>query len=611
MKLTRRDLILGATAATSAAMASRVLGSVPASADPFCLVPVARWSDPATWGGTVPAAGVNVTLPQTTVVLDVDASVGELFIPAGAKLMFDPTASRTLSATGNVIVNGTLQARPNNADVVSKLRFVGIDETVIVGGGMDPIATDVGLWVVGAGVLDMAGAAKTAWTRTTTALTGGMTSIPLAVAPDGWRVGDTIAIAPSGYANNWGGYDVRTIASISGTTVGLSTPITYGHDLITLEAGYTFGAEVMNLTRNVIIEGQSKTAGRAHVFISTSVPQTVSHVELRYLGPHGKAGRYPLHVHMSGDGSRGSVYTGVVVHDCGNLGIVPHSSHGCTFNACVVHDTNDRGFWWDIGDATHDTTWQSCVSSWIRAVPSHRGYSTTGFTLGDGIGNRTFDCTAVGTQGNVDAAAIAWPEGAVDAWEVRRLVAHNNKRHGFSVWQNNGVPHLVQDFVSAWNGGAGINQGAYRNSYEYANGWLVGNGLASINLHALSVASDALRFRELRCDAAGRHLSAVTMPNHNLPGAQPVQFQGCEFVGHTGTTFRSTALSMVNPDIVDVVESGPVTMTWNVYSHPTSVIRVQNGATAEQITPTATTPIAPFSAYVPTPRVPFPVMAAA
>jgi hypothetical protein len=608
--ITRRELVLGAIAVSASGFALSRSGAT-VSADPFCLVPAPRWSDPATWGGAIPAVGANVTLPQATVVLDVDASVGELSIPAGATLLFDPTTSRTLSAAGNIIVNGTLRARPDGPDVVSTVRFVNVTESAFVGGGMTPLESDVGLWVVGAGVLDVAGTPKTSWCRAATPLTSGASSVVLSSPPSGWRVGDTIAIAPSGYANNWEGYDTRTITSVSGATVGLSAPLTYNHDLITLEPGYTFGAEVMNLTRNVVVEGASKSAGRAHVFVSTSVPQAVSHIELRHLGPSGKFGRYPLHVHMSGDGSRGSAYTGVVVHDCGNLGIVPHGSHGCTFTACVVHDTNDRGFWWDVGDITNDTTYQSCVASWIRAVPAHRGFNTSGFTLGDGAGNRIFDCTTVGSQGNSDAAAFAWPEGTADAWETRRIIAHNCRRHGMGVWQNNGVPHLVQDFICAWNGASGINHGAYRNSYEYANGWLHANTQASVNLHALSVASDPVRFREVLCDAAGRHLSPVILPQHNLPSAQPVQFLGCEFVGHSGTTFRSIATSMVNPDVIDVVESGSVTVEWNANSHPASVIRVQCCSSAEQITPAGTTPIAPFSSYVATPRVPFAILASA
>ena len=539
-------------------------------------------------------------------------------VPFGEVWDFDPDVSTTVEVAANVVVAGTLRMRPASPGVVHTLRFVGINEANYVGGGMEPLASDVGLWAVGAGVLDLAGSAKTGWTRATH-VDAASNTVNLVAAPLGWQVGDTVTIAPTSGPGHFTRYDTRTIADIAGTVLTLSAPTTWAHPLIEVEPGYAFGAEVMNLTRNVVIEGTA--TGRAHVFVNSSSPHTIDSVELRHLGPR-KAnanpahtdpvlGRYALHLHMCGDGSRGTTVTNTVAHTLGNLAFVPHLSNGITFAGCVAHDLFESAYWWDIGDRSDDITYQSCVASWIRSSPEFRGYSLSGFTLGDGAGNRMFDCTVIGSQGNSDASAIAWPEGAADAWEVRRIIAHNCRRHGLGVWQNNGVPHLVQDFISARNGGSGINHGAYRNSYEYANGWLYANTQASVNLHALAVASDPLRFRELRMDAAGLHLSPVTLPNHNLPSAQPVQFQGCEFVGHTGTTFRSTAATMANPDVIDVAESGPVTMTWNVYSHPSSVIRVESAGVAEQITPAGSTPIAAFSSHVTTPRVPFAILASA
>src|SRR5690606_28501445 len=90
------------------------------------------------------------------------------------ELVFDPEASRTLRTTANITVDGALRMRPANGDVVHRITFPDIDESAITGGHTHvPLATDVGIWTMGAGVLDVAGTAKTAWTRATGALRAG------------------------------------------------------------------------------------------------------------------------------------------------------------------------------------------------------------------------------------------------------------------------------------------------------------------------------------------------------------------------------------------------------------------------------------------------------
>ena len=133
------------------------------------------------------------------------------------------------------------------------------------------------------------------------------------------------------------------------STAGRSTstaPLEHDHP----EIGNPFGddvytAEVLNLTRNVRIEGtgnhtpsfQPHQNGRAHViFLATEQPQTVKYIELGHLGPRradkkfteGVKGRYPLHFHHAKDGSRGSLIEGVVARQSGNRAFVPHASHG-------------------------------------------------------------------------------------------------------------------------------------------------------------------------------------------------------------------------------------------------------------------------------------------
>ena len=195
--------------------------------------------------------------------------------------------------------------------------------------------SDVGLWVVDDGSMDLAGAARLPWTLAVGDVPAGVDAIEVRDDPAGWQVGDEIVLTPTTPPTTEGhaeAYDVRTIASIDGRTIGLADPVTHDHPAIA-SARETFPpAEVLNLTRNVQIEGTPE--GRAHVFIRSNSPQSIRHVQIRHVGPRRPAadatepvlGRYGLHFHMSHEGSRGSLVEGVVVRECGNHAFVPHMS---------------------------------------------------------------------------------------------------------------------------------------------------------------------------------------------------------------------------------------------------------------------------------------------
>ncbi len=67
------------------------------------------WNDPLTWGGTVPAAGDNVTIVSgVTVTVDADAVSNNITINNNGTLSFNPGIN--LDVNGNWINNGTLNA---------------------------------------------------------------------------------------------------------------------------------------------------------------------------------------------------------------------------------------------------------------------------------------------------------------------------------------------------------------------------------------------------------------------------------------------------------------------------------------------------------------------
>jgi hypothetical protein len=543
-----------------------------------------RWSDRATWGGRVPRKR-DVAVIGRNVILDINAKVAGVVIKPGGALIFHPRRSVSLVTRGSFVVRGLLAMRPKRPDVVHRIVFAGVREAAFKGGGMDVLRSDVGLWVVDRGRLVVAGSPKLAWTRTTGSVSAGASSIALRDDPVGWQVGDTVAITPTSPpgGNHHLGYDTATVAGIDGRNVALSQPTGFDHPKLEL-GGATMTAEVLNLTRNVVIEGTPE--GRSHVFIRSNRPQSVRYAAVRHVGPRQNAsqgtdsvlGRYGLHFHHCRGGSRGSVVHGLVVEQAGGHAFVPHMSDGITFRDCISHDTVDSAYWWDTEDESHDIVWERCVASLVKADPPFRGFRLAGFALSKGSSPVAVGCVAVGVQGNRDSSGFHWPEDAEGIWTFRDNVAHNNKESGIFVWQNTGKSHVISRFIGYHNGQAGINHGAYFNVYVYEDSVLIGNGLAGLILRALSAqTTPPLTFRRVIFDQAGRTPFAVQTGHHSKPGHAAL-FEACQFRGSTQAGFA--ALGEEHPDLYDLVncafEGNEFWIGEDV--PPDTVIRVQDSS---------------------------------
>lgn len=497
-----------------------------------------------------------VTVDRPT-LLDVDATVNGLHVTADGALIFPPDASRTLTVHAHsVIVDGKLTMRPASPETVHALRFANIDESVYVGGGHGDHHSDPGLVVTSDGGLDAHGTAKSPWSRAAGSLVAGATSI-LVDDASGWQVGDEITVVPSDSPTASGvaqqrRYDTRTVAAIDGNAVTLSSPLAYAHPSFTDQrTGVVYGAEVLNLTRNVRIEGTP--TGRAHVMFHAR--QTFSHVGIRWMGPRkpdpedprytvGVLGRYGTHFHHVGDDSRGSVLDGVVVRDTGNHAFVAHGSHGVTYTGCIAHDTYSEPFWWDPVEPdgskvpSHDVAWVGCVASLVRYDPAAHGRRVSGFLLGFGSNNSCVGCVAVGTDLARDSAGFLWPEATPHlnggVWDFRESVAHNNSHHGVFTWQNSKENHTAFDFVCYRNGGSGISHGAYRNHYQYRRFTCAENKGAPFTIHATSnaIVDIAFTISDALLDASGGP-RAAELVRHVLPGTQATRLERCDFRGYT------------------------------------------------------------------------------
>ena len=489
----RRDFLKKSVKTAGAAI---VLAGVPSNA-------IAVQSPPAylcglsLWAGDVPPIDVSGTISGNKTY------TSGFRVRSGTTLRFDPNVSTTITVKANIVVEGVMEMKPSNKNVTHRLVFDDVNEAAFVGGGIDPIASDVGLWVMGSGRLDIKGHEKNGWNRdgwhssweagdevrvaptargdfggggfstfgpgstvpsvdlkhpipanvtfsdtignvhlqniealAASGITAGcasgrfcpaqnVTRGQMAAFLDRWLkfasapsagFSDTkghqfekeidrlaqekitagcgedtfcpddyvtrgqmaafldralnFANAPSAGFSDTKGHlfekDIDRLAN-EGVTVGCGNNKFCPDDYVTrgqmasfltrafnlpipeVDLSTTINAEVFNLTRNVHIEG--KAGGRAHVFIRSNSAQSIKYAEFKYLAPRkneeGVLGRYSLHFHFCGNGSRGSIVEGVVARKTGNHAFVPHASHGVSFYDCIAYDCLEDAYWYD------------------------------------------------------------------------------------------------------------------------------------------------------------------------------------------------------------------------------------------------------------------------
>ncbi|MGH2572282.1 MAG: G8 domain-containing protein [Actinomycetota bacterium] len=543
-----------------------------------------RWSDPRTWGGRVPGRR-DVVRVSKKILLDVNARVAGVIITGSGALVFASKRSVTLTSSGNVVVKGKLVMRPRYRRVIHKLRFVGVKESRFRGGHtMDPLPSDVGLWVMDTGRLDAAGSPKLAWTRLTESVPAAATAITLAEDPVGWRVGDFLTITPTQpptVETFWYAFDTVQIAGISGRTIQLSRATTYDHPAVTVAPGRTYGAEVLNLTRNVRVEGTRK--GRAHILVLANQPQEISHVAIRYMGPRKTKrdgtsvpvlGRYPLHFHMQGGLARGTTVTGVVVRDSRNHAFVAHTSNGITYRECIAYRIVEDAYWWDEGEVTSDLLWERCVAANVRKLDGDGDTRCTGFNMGMGKRNAAVGCVAVGLHQKTQASGFKWRRAGV--WRFEDCLAHNNAIFGIFAWTNDDPnAHRISRFVGYHNG-TGIFHGAYSNSYLYEDGVLCGNRSAIV-ISALAH-EPGLRFERMRCDGAGISDYLIRTEEHKSSAHMPTVISACDFRGYNKAAIGWLAVDPDNPEQFEVLdcsfEGNEFWLASNI--HPQSLILVRD-----------------------------------
>jgi G8 domain len=305
-----------------------------------------RWSDPATWGGTLPAAGATVLIPPgKQVLLDMATPPLKSLTIAGT-LTADPARDVAITAEGVLVQGGRLSIGSADAPY---LRQATITLT-----GSHP-ADLPGFAGMGAKVLAQMGGTlelhgrplARAWTLLDGGdLAVGARRVVLAEAP-GWQAGDRIVIASSSF--DQAEHDVAVIEAIDGRQVTLREGLRFRH----YGAVRTVGKRVVDvraavglLSRNIVVQGDVNSAalklgGHAMFMAHGAMPATVqiSAVEFAAMGQLNRSGRYPLHFHEMGTRCRQCYVRDSSVRDTVQRGIVLHDTQGVTLSGNVVFNT--------------------------------------------------------------------------------------------------------------------------------------------------------------------------------------------------------------------------------------------------------------------------------
>ena len=344
----------------------------PGQTPPNDATPQRLWSDPATWGGTLPNATSSVTIPaDQRVVLDSSVTVKNLTVLGTLEF-----ADKDLELKSDyIMLHGALRigkaAKPFERKATITLTGDGSENIMNMGSR--------GILVMG-GKLELYGKAPVkAWTKLGDSAASGAKSLTL-LEQTGWSAGDQIVVAPTDFYDDGNHYQTgqteqREVTAAANATVEFSAPLgksrwgklqyvtNQGMRLtpgeLTLPNGTTAAtiptilderAEVGNLTRNIVIQSAddalwSAGFGAQVMAMDRSSNIQISGVELRRMGQAGKFGRYPIHFHnLSYDSSGkelGDVNYAVknsVVWNSSQRCVVIHGSNGITLKDNICYD---------------------------------------------------------------------------------------------------------------------------------------------------------------------------------------------------------------------------------------------------------------------------------
>ena len=310
-----------------------------------------RWSDPKTWGGeSPPRAGDLAYIPEgMTVLLDESTSILDGVLIMG-KLVFD---RKDLELHANYIIlnGGTLEIGTESDPFRNK--------TVITLYG-DP-ATDKVFPFAGSKLIYgrscnvlLYGEPRVTYTRLSTTSLKGSKKLVLQDAVD-WRVGEKVAIGPTGYDFEEAEEGEIQAISADGKTITLTNALSFEHGAYFEDIGsgrvLKMSAEVALLDRSILIQGDEdsdRTKYGAHVMIFKESVGIFSFVEVYRGGQQSVVARYPLHFHISGD-VLGSYISGCSIHHSYSRAVTVHGVYYLLVENNVAYDITGHAYFIEDG----------------------------------------------------------------------------------------------------------------------------------------------------------------------------------------------------------------------------------------------------------------------
>ena len=341
------------------------------------------WSDSSVWeNGQLPTAGARIVIPAD-VSVTVDSEINTRFetLRIDGTLRFATNANTrlrvdTMVSTHDGVLEIGTNSIPIQPEFTAKVEF--IDDGTI-NRNIDP--TQIGRGAILHGTTTIYGAETTGRMALATHPMAGSSQLQLSTVPVGWEAGDQLIITSTNGPEN---DEIRTISSISGTTVTLNQPLAMDH----IAPQTDLDVYVANTTRNVQFSSEnSSVANRGHIMFMHTLNVDTNYASFANMGRTDKTrelddfefiftedavgnlggapidfqleagpatnirGRYPIHFHRGGTepGSTPARMNGSVVLDSPGWGFVNHSSNVDITNN-VTYDVKGAAFYTEAGN---------------------------------------------------------------------------------------------------------------------------------------------------------------------------------------------------------------------------------------------------------------------